>query len=547
MQFESERRLLHFANQSRSHDFLTDVTVKVKNTYIPAHRLVLSCYSHFFKSMFEVNMKERFQDVVEVELFKGHLIKELIEFMYTQHMDVNNENVIELLRAADYLQQDDAKHFCFKYLQSIIRIENCFDILSAADTFMDDSTKSKAFDLISRNARKILFSDDFKSRSKEVIALCLSNLRNFGAQHTVVYQALLTWIKHDEDVRKSTFTKLFKLVPFTRLSTEFLEHSVLEENLVQENIECYNLAMKILGQKLAGIDTTNLTKIVSVGGEETGSKVSTIYPVSSDSSDEIKYADLPVKVCAHAVVLFTNILYCLGGCVNSKKSNFSSQVFALHLDNVKLGWEKLAPIHNNVPDLSATVFQNHIIVAGGYEYHKGSLRSVEIFNPEVNQWKIMPSMLICRSGHRLVVCKGSLYAIGGKKSEIAFESSVEKLESLDETWKNASPMRTARSYFAAEQCKGLIYAIGGKMLNTDNLAAVERYDPEADQWSLVSNCIIPRFDHAACVMHGKIYVVGGNNSTRHAKEIECYDPSINSWIVVDSSQFRLHRFALFAV
>ena len=545
MQFESERRLLHFANQSRSHDFLTDVTVKVKNTYIPAHRLVLSCYSHFFKSMFEVNMKERFQDVVEVELFEGHLIKELIEFMYTQHMDVNNENVIELLRAADYLQQDDAKHFCFKYLQSIIRIENCFDILSAADTFMDDSTKSKAFDLISRNARKILFSDDFKSRSKEVIALCLSNLRNFGVQHKVVYQALLTWIKHDEDVRKSTFTKLFKLVPFTRISTEFLEHSVLEENLVQENIECYNLAMKILGQKLAGIDTTNLTKIVSVGGEETGSKVSTIYPVPCDSLNEVKYPDLPVKVCAHAVVLFSNILYCFGGFINAKSSNYSHRVFALNLNSHQLEWKEMASMRRKRPDLGAAVFQNHIVVTGGYA--GPSIKTVEIYLQEVNQWEELPSMRVCRSGHGLVVCKASLYAIGGKNDVNGFESSVEKLESLDEEWKSVASMKCEKSFFKAVENSEFIYALGGHLVSKQTMGNVEKYNPAENLWSLVSNCIIPRFDHAACVMQGKIYVVGGYNPKGLVKKIECYEPCNDLWSIVATSQFCLHRFDVFVV
>ena len=546
MQFESERRLLHFANQSRSHDFLTDVTVKVKNTYIPAHRLVLSCYSHFFKSMFEVNMKERFQDVVEVELFEGHLIKELIEFMYTQHMDVNNKNVMELLRAADYLQQDDAKFFCFKYLLSIIRIENCFDILSAADTFMDDSTKSTAFDLISRNARKILFGDDFKSCSKEVVALCLSNLGNFGVQHKVVYQALLTWIKHDEDVRKSTFTVLFKLVPFTRISIEFLEHSVLEENLVQENIECYNLAMKILGQKLAGIDTTRLTKIVSVGGGTTGSKkVSTIYSVSSDSLDEVQYPDLPVKVRAHAVVLFTNVLYCFGGVIHTKSSNYSHRVFALNLNSHQLEWKEMASMRRKRPDLGAAVFQNHIVVTGGYA--GPSINFVEMYLQEMNQWEELPSMRVCRSGHGLVVCKGSLYAIGGKNDIGGFESSVEKLESLDEEWKSVASMKCEKSFFAAVENSGFIYALGGHLVSRQTMGNVEKYNPTENLWSLISNCIIPRYSHAACVMQGKIYVIGGSNLEGLVNKIERYEPSSDSWSIVATSQFRLIGFGVFAV
>jgi len=330
-----EGSLLPFANQSRKDDFLTDVTIKVENLLIRAHRLVLACYSGFFRTMFDVNMKERYKDVIEIKGFNGHLIEELIEFMYTGIMSVDNDNVMPLLEATDYLQHDQAMKLCFEYLQNNIAIENWFDILSAAMIYRntDFSIQYKIFVFISKHLNEILIGNDFKFLQRDAIASCLANLGKFGVKHKHVYEVLLTWIKYDEDSRKVLFVELFKLLPFTRLSTDFLETVVLKEKLVEENADCSTLIQKVLTEKLVNDTANGKTKLLSVGGQKTGSKVLNVYIDSLDSSMEKKYPDLPVQICAHSAVLHNNILYCIGGCVNAKSSNFSRRVFALNLNS----------------------------------------------------------------------------------------------------------------------------------------------------------------------------------------------------------------------
>jgi len=190
------------------------------------------------------------------------------------------------------------------------------------------------------------------------------------------------------------------------------------------------------------------------------------------------------------------------------------------------------------------VFQNQIIVTGGYD--NVSVPSVEVYFSEMNEWEQFSSMQICRSGHALVVCKGSLYAIGGKNNSGGFEASVEKLESLDENWKFVAPMNSARGFFTAVNNLGFIFTLGGHSVEKQIMARVEKYDPSVNQWCFIRNCIIPRYDHSACVMQGKIYMVGGSNRKSLINEIECYDPRIDSWTVASTTRHPLHRFALFA-
>ena len=42
-------------------------------------------------------------------------MKHLIEFIYTGTIAINNDNALDLLSIADYLQIDEAKQFCFEF------------------------------------------------------------------------------------------------------------------------------------------------------------------------------------------------------------------------------------------------------------------------------------------------------------------------------------------------------------------------------------------------------------------------------------------------
>ncbi|KAJ3032570.1 hypothetical protein HDV00_007396 [Rhizophlyctis rosea] len=98
---------------------LSDTTLRIKNTSntsdksddLPAHKVVLSCRSGKFKSMFSVGWKESSTSspIVEITI---DTMRSLLEFMYTgflhHHQPSNREARLQLIRAADYFQ---AKHF----------------------------------------------------------------------------------------------------------------------------------------------------------------------------------------------------------------------------------------------------------------------------------------------------------------------------------------------------------------------------------------------------------------------------------------------------
>ena len=111
-------------------------------------------------------------------------------------------------------------------------------------------------------------------------------------------------------------------------------------------------------------------------------------------------------------------------------------------------------------------------------------------------------------------------------------------------------MQTPRAGLAAVNCDGVVYAIGGQSSNhmSSTLKTVETYDSSANKWKYVSDMNFERFGHAACVLCNKIYVVGGLDADqKKVTQIECYDPTRDTWSIVGNTTEKLWGHTLVAV
>ena len=97
--------LSKFAHFRGEGEFI-DVRLKVGEDVFPAHRIVLAANSDYFHAMFTDGMKESKQEVIELkdESISPDILKIVMDSIYTGDLHVNEENVFEVLAAADHLQ-----------------------------------------------------------------------------------------------------------------------------------------------------------------------------------------------------------------------------------------------------------------------------------------------------------------------------------------------------------------------------------------------------------------------------------------------------------
>jgi len=248
-----QAKLLQYANNKRIDGDFNDVIIEAGIESIPANRMILACYSTFFKSMFLSPMKERYQNTVEIKDFDGKAVKHVIEYIYTGHIDINTNNVLILLGIADFLQVEDVKKMCFNFMEASLTVDSCLDVMKASILYNYPSVQ-QTYQYISDNFDEIVQGDKFKQLSKDEMTSLHANLNRRTVQETSLYTGIINWVKHEQS-REEEFVSFFLSLDFQKLPSEFVASKISEESLVKVNNNCLNAVVSYFAKK-----TQTLTK-----------------------------------------------------------------------------------------------------------------------------------------------------------------------------------------------------------------------------------------------------------------------------------------------
>ncbi|XP_076823914.1 kelch-like protein 26 isoform X1 [Clavelina lepadiformis] len=540
---QEAKSLLEYANRKRLTGKFNDVTINVEDESISANKMVLSCFSDYFENMFDIEMKEKHENQVEIRGVAAAAMKLIIEFIYTGNIEISKENVCDLLSASNMMQIDDVKEFCLKFLEDSISIETCLTISYLADLYGSDHLEDQVKTFIEENIDSVITTENFKNLFKKEL-VSLSRKVKTELSETALYKAVVNWTKHDLEERRADFQSLFSALDLITVLPSFLEEIVSCENLVRENTECLEtLVDGFVGRARQERLKANGTRILNLGGTETPHKVTEVFNILQEPCKT--YPDLDAGRHGLCSILWHNFVYVIGGGTPKVKETSASTnlVARLKLNGKELKWEKVAPMKFQRWQIGAAVLGDLIFVVGG----SSNDRSGEYYTPTTNKWTTMSQMKRGRFGHSLVTCEGSLYAIGGFENG-DHSKSVERYQPTSDVWNYVECMTTPRRWFASVAVGGFIYATGGKSKKGTTEKSVERYDVTANKWTRVSDMNYARSAHSACVMQEKIYVVGGaGESADCSRTIERYDPDNDEWTVVGETSDQLLNHSVVAI
>ena len=122
--------LLSKCAQFRERGEFIDVGLKVGEEVFSVHRIVLAASSDYFHAMFAHGMKESNQEVIELkdESISAAALKIVLDSVYSGDLQVNDENIFEVLVAADHLQVTSVVQQCCDYLQTQFVDQLRFDV-----------------------------------------------------------------------------------------------------------------------------------------------------------------------------------------------------------------------------------------------------------------------------------------------------------------------------------------------------------------------------------------------------------------------------------
>ena len=207
------KEMLDSMEQLRRNEELCDVELVVDQRCFRAHRVVLAASSMYFRAMFCRQMAESGQRRVVIQGVEPEALDSLIKFAYTCSLEINEENAQSLLAASNFLQMLRAREACCKFLQERLDCSNCLDVADFAEFQACMELLECALTFARRNFTEVSKHEHFVqisyTRMKHFLS---SNDLHLPEGEEAVFQALISWTKHNLTERQGYFAELLNLV-----------------------------------------------------------------------------------------------------------------------------------------------------------------------------------------------------------------------------------------------------------------------------------------------------------------------------------------------
>ncbi|XP_075970308.1 kelch-like ECH-associated protein 1B isoform X2 [Anticarsia gemmatalis] len=515
----------------RSHHMLTDVVLEVGNELFHVHKVVLAAGSPYFKAMFTSGLKECEMSRVRLQGVCPSAIAWLVYFLYTGKIRITEITVCQLLPAATMFQISNVIDACCAFLERQLDPSNAIGIANFAEQHGCVDLKKKANQFIERHFTQACQEEEFLQLTpQELICLIRKDELNVREEREV-YQAVLNWVKYDEDRRYPRMEHILQAVRCQYLTPSFLKEQMSTCTVLKKVPACREYLAKIFKdltlhkKPVVKERRPNTPRIIYVAGGYFRHSIDLFEAFNLDDNCWTTLPRLTVPRSGLGAAFLKGLFYAVGGRNTSPGSSYDSDWVDVYNPATE-HWRPCSPMSTPRHRVGVAVMDGLLYAVGGSagsEYHK----SVECYDPERDVWTSVASMSSARLGVGVAVVNRLLYAVGGFDGARRI-ASVECYHPENNCWNEVAPMNIPRSGAGVAAMNQFIYVVGGYD-GSQQLASVERYDTERDSWELVAPVTTARSALSLTVLDNKLYALGGYDGTSFLDIVEVYEPASNTW------------------
>uniref|UniRef100_A0A8D0G2L5 Kelch like family member 38 n=1 Tax=Sphenodon punctatus TaxID=8508 RepID=A0A8D0G2L5_SPHPU len=495
--------LLRQLNVLRQDGILIDVTLCTGDFEIPCHRNVLASSSTYFRAMFCNNFMESCQEKVYLHGFDSDILYQIILYVYTGEILITAENVSYLMETASMLQYVKLFEACSMYFQDHLTPDNCLSMIRLSEILHCENLNKKAKAVALKCFPKVAICEELKDLCALELISYLGDDELCGEEEQV-FEALMTWIRHDLQARQKYIQDLFKKVRLQYVHPTFLFHFIANDSLIQSSSTCRNLL------------------------ESATSQMFSLYSPSTPGIKPIWH--VPRRYSCQ------EFLIVIGG----RKNNQQTTRDVLLYDEKTNQWLSLAQHPVRLYKASAVSLHSNIYVLGGMPSSNGKSQvstNVYIFSLKLNQWRLAEPMLVPRYSHRSIAYKNYIFAIGGIGENQEILNSMERYDSIYNTWELMANMPIAVLHPAVAAKDQRIYLFGGEDIVQNPVRFIQVYNISRNMWFRMETRVVKNVCAPAVVIGDQIIIVGG-----YTRRIIAYDTKANSFVkCADLKDRRMHH------
>lgn len=229
-----------------------DVRIRVDESEFQSHKCVLYTQSPYFKKLLSTEIKNSVDSDVIVlkKLRDSQSFGLVLQYVYTDQILINCENVCSILEIGNFLGIEALKRDCFSFLVKVINPKNAITLQKVADLYDNAELLEKSNQIIWKQFNKL--ESDFKELIKEELDYVMSLRKSQDSSDDMeekVFNAVISWTNHDLDNRKEFLAVLLEKVDFNKMSATFLKNVVSKNDLVRSDMNCSSKLIDILAAK----------------------------------------------------------------------------------------------------------------------------------------------------------------------------------------------------------------------------------------------------------------------------------------------------------
>ncbi|KAL9974455.1 hypothetical protein ACROYT_G011487 [Oculina patagonica] len=512
----------------RKDEQLCDVILEIGSgddqARLKAHRNVLCAASPFFYNALNSDMKEKKEGVIRLEETSKAVMEEVLEYLYTGHVDINEAQPCDLMAAADYFLLPALKNYCANVILQTMSFSNCLAAYYLAVKYRCEALEKKASDFILANFVAVADTEDFLNLTSTQVEEWISSDEIIIKGEEEVFEVAVKWIERNKS-RNQSIVDVFRHIRFIYIARDFLFNVILSNPLMKDNLECSNVVLDAI--KLASNGTeecyfsqpprnclkTHEDAIVACGTDK-----STLCYIPSENK-WYKLAKMLHKRPNYSQNLSSchKKLYCIGGNTGGHPAEY--------YDPLANSWTPMKSFNRAIKYAAVVSFQGLLYVIGGRDINGVESSTVQRYNPDTNLWQEVASLSIARCGLCAVADKNFLYAIGGGVNGERRVKVVERFHPIEKAWKNVASTLERRADACGAAVNQKVFVFGGEVREA---SFCEVYDPAIDMWSSLESTIAPRGPYISAVsFKGKVFVC--SLSGQNKMSLQVYDADSNEW------------------
>ena len=474
-----------------------DVSLASNGDIFRCHKNLVAKSSRVLEAMLLADMSEASSNLIKLDHIPSSIVKIIVDYVYTfGEVTVNDDNLMDLIVAADFLQMTSLLHKCLK--QIVLTPENVLSYNRLSVRFNLTKLNSQCLAYVKSNFVKIMCESEFASLNMSELVDYLKSVRE--SVHDEKLQAIFKWTAHDMEGRSGEIVDLLRNVQLENCSLAALidimdcyNMLVFSNKIVFEMLtsSLKNLSLSSAGASAAASTSTEKTLVI-VGGQVSDTVQRKCWRVSESNQVE-ELCDIKYEIERRHSVCQSSAGFVITGGEDSK--------LCVSYDSRHKTWSKCADLTQTRCEHGSVCVNDVVyVMAGGVS--GSSSDSVEWMSLEQGKWQRGADLPVSTLFPKVSTLSGNIYLLDWDSDKF-----LQLNVSSSSRWEERSPC-PGSIHDDVSMCpvQGNLWVVGGYH------RTCVYYSPATDSWTKAQHQ--PQLKHmwgSAVEWRQRLMLLGGRH------------------------------------